>query len=259
MASWRWITVALISTLPLAGGCDSHSMNMRRESRIALSKAGVVIEGDYALVSVEAPLGMGVEHPVAVTSELTTDLKALAVTSTCGCASALLSHTNIEPGGTIILTFRFDPEDTAIDRKIVALLRHKDAPHRPFVIPIRHSATPALGDWRISASKREVVIDDLWSANYSKRWRIPLQIGSKVASNLLTASTTSSFIHAVVREEPTTQRPLLELLVKSPPIGKVNEEVLVRVQAGARSYYETVRVVGELLSPFYCEPSSVEK
>jgi hypothetical protein len=245
--------VALMVMVPMAVGCHRATT----ETKVFLSDSGAEVDAPFGAIPVEAPLNMGVEKTMTLVSQSSSQWSALTVATSCGCASALLSDTTLQPGGSITLRLSFDPESVVMHRRVRAVIRHQDAPEEPFVIQANYSNTEALEGWRIVPTPREVSIDDSWSVGYVGQWTIALEMGKEVDPDTLSVSASSPCIRCVLTEGASPSTASLEVEIENPPIGKIDEKVQVRVSRNGDVYYAKIPVVGEFLPPFYCDPATV--
>lgn len=245
--------IALLGVVSCTGGCHRAAS----EAEVYLSDYGAEVRCSSGAVPVEAPLNMGVEKTMVLVSQCSVELSALTVATSCGCTSAVLSDTTLQPGKSITLSLAFDPETLLVHRRVRAVVRHKAAPQDPYVIPANYSNTQALDGWRIIPSPRELSIDVPWSPGYCQRWKVSIDAGGEIAIGSLSASASSPFIHCAFAKATSPHRENLEVEIRNPPIGRIDEKVQVRVSRRGDVYYATIPIAGEFLSPFYCEPSIV--
>lgn len=239
-----------------AGGCRNAAVEDKHGTELCICDStapGPCI----TQVSVEAPLNMGVEKELMLRSQSSSELNAITVVTSCGCASGTVASTNLRPGQSIGLTLSFDPEKSLTYRRVRALVRHKGDPDEPVMIQVAYSNTEALDRWKVVPTPAALTIEAPWSAGYTHKWKATLSLGEAVSPESLSVSESSPLIRSVIRKGARPHTATLEVELHDLPVGKINEYVRVRVPRDRDSYFAAIPVAGELLSPFFCDPATI--
>lgn len=255
--------VATALSLSVTIGCQ-HSKSSAVENRtkfdIVLTESGVKINHPNGKIPIMAPVGMGIEKKLSITSECSRTIDAMTLTTTCGCSEAWLAESALAPGKSTTISLAFQPEKELLKNSVAVnvLIRHAAEPQKPFIIPLVYFNTEEMDKLQIEANPQSVVVDSICTPELVVNEQITLRLGTEIETGDLSVLSEPEFSKTeMANDEHDNKKKIVNVKLLNPPSGTMNEKIRVGFSKNSGTLYKDIPLTGRILSPFYCEPSSV--
>ncbi|GHT17788.1 hypothetical protein FACS1894189_4370 [Planctomycetales bacterium] len=226
---------------------------------VTLTDSGVVVSDPSGKISIEAPVGMGMEKVLRIGSTRSEKIGAMTVSTSCGCSMAMLADSDLAPRQFTTLSLYFKPEHALLRHSIGinVFIRYKGDSQNPFTIPVLYTNSDSPDYVHVKTIPQEISLNSIKTANLDLKHQITGNFDRKVNFKNVSIVSDCDFIDAQLKRGKDNQSVAVEISIHNPPVGKIEENIQIRVQKDGQVFCKDIPIVGQILAPFYCEPSSV--
>lgn len=235
--------------LLLCTGCKD-SMRGSGNS-VSLHPPNSVIVSDPSILTVPVPFGMSVLRKLELRSNFEIPLSQLRPISSCGCTSVRIDKDVLPAGGSVSLFQEYEGGLAPKMQSVRTRIYSAEIASGCFTLDTVFKTGGDHFDIQITSSQRSLQVCEIWKEGRIYSDSILLTFGSKVPRKLLKVTTSSNYISANL------QGNLLNILMDSPPVGEVKENVNVTFPDSVGTYSFSVPIQGRISPPITASTSIV--